>query len=175
MTKASITETWNNLTPFGRLLIGFISIFISLCIIVSCFSTVLVVLLPVPTPTSQATPTFTSSPSPEITSDFTPLPSPSLTPLPTRRVYASSTPPIYVVTPTFTSFPFLIPSVTPTFTRIPPNKSVCSCSFDKYDCEYFAKQKQAQACFNFCFSLGQGDVHKLDTDDHDGLACNSLP
>lgn len=174
MTKASIIETWKNLTPVGRLLIGFISVFLSLCIIVSCFSTVMVFLLPVPTPTSQAAPTFTLSPSPEIYPDFTPLPSPSLTQLPTRLVYASSTPPIYVVTPTFTSFPFLIPSVTPTFTRIPRNKSVCSCRIDLYDCNYFKKQAQAQACFNFCFSLGKGDIHKLDPD-HDGLACNGLP
>jgi hypothetical protein len=175
MIKASITETWNNTTPFGRLLIGLISLLLISCTAFFCFSTVVVLLLPVPTLTPQATPTFTISPSPEIDPNFTPLPSPSLTPLPTRRLYASQTPPIYLVTPTNTFVPFMLPSATPTFTRIPPNKSVCTCSYDRYECEDFLKQQQAQACFNFCFSQGAGDIHKLDTDDHDGLACNGLP
>ena len=174
MTKYSITETWNNLTPFGRLLIGFISLFLILCIAFSCFSTVLVILLPVPTLTSQAAPTFTVSPAPDIYPDFTPLPSSSLTPFPTRLVYASSTPPIYLVTPTITFVPFLVPSLTPTFTRVPRNKSVCQCAYDKFSCSDFPNQKRAQACYDFCYSLGKGDVHHLD-DNGDGIACNGLP
>jgi hypothetical protein len=174
MPKASITETWNNLTPFGRLLIGFISLVLISCTAFSGISTVLILLLPVPTQTPQVTPTFTLSPSPEIDPNFTPLPSPSLTPLATRRAYASQTPSIYLITPTNTFVPFVFPSATPTFTRIPRNKSVCTCSYDRYACEDFTKQIRAQACFNFCFSLGKGDIHKLD-EDHDGLACNGLP
>jgi hypothetical protein len=174
MMRTSIAETWKNLTPFGRLLIGFISIFLILCIAVSCFSALMLLLLPVPTLTPPAAPAFTLSPAPDQQPSFTPLPGPSLTPLPTRRGYASSTPPIYVVTPTNTSFRFLIPSVTPTFTRIPRNKSVCTCAYDRYDCSDFLKEKQAQACFNFCFSQGAGDLHHLD-EDGNGLACDSLP
>jgi hypothetical protein len=178
MTKYSITETWNNLTPLGRLFLGIISLSLIACTTFSCFSTVVIMLLPVPPPTVQSlptfavSPTFTISPSPSIPPDFTPLPSPSLTSLPTGLIYASSTPPIYLITPTNTFLPFPLPTVTSTPTRIPRNKSVCSCRIDKYNCEYFKKQIQAQACFNFCFMLGAGDIHHLD-EDHDGVACNN--
>jgi hypothetical protein len=174
MTKYSITETWNNLTPFGRILIGFISLSLSLCIAGSCISTVLVILLPVPTLTSQAEPTLTISPAPNVQPDFTPLPSPSLTLLPTRQAYASNTPPIYVVTPTNTSFPYLIPSITPTPTLFPHNKAVCQCTGSKnLSCANFTIQNRAQACYDFCYSQGFGDIHHLD-ENGDGIACNYL-
>jgi hypothetical protein len=180
--KRSITEAWNNLTPLGRLLFGLLSLLLLSCTTFSCFATVLVIFFPTPTPMPQveptftASPTFTISPSQSVFPDFTPLPGPSLTSLPTRQAYASSTPPIYLVTPTNTFLPFSAdPSSTMTPTRYPHNKAVCVCSYDRYDCEDFKKQIQAQACFNFCFSQGAGDVHHLDDDNHDGLACNGLP
>ena len=174
MTKYSITQTWNNLTPFGRLLIGFITLFLIICIAGSCFSTVLIILLPVPTLTSQAAPTFTISPSAEIHPTFTPLPSPSLTPPPTRRVYATNTPPIYIITPTNTFVPFLVPSSTLTPTIFPRNKAVCSCTGEKkLACSDFPTQKMAQACYDFCYSQGFGDIHHLD-ENHDGIACNYM-
>jgi hypothetical protein len=174
MTKAPNPLSWKNLRLFDRLFLSLTSLVIACS---ACASLALAgyLLIPAPTPTPEPTLTVTLSPWPSQTPDWTLSPAPSLTPLPTRRGWASSTPPIYVVTPTYTSFPYIIPSATPTFTRIPPNKSICVCRYDKYDCTDFLKQKQAQACFNFCFSLGAGDVHHLDEDDHDGLACNGLP
>jgi hypothetical protein len=175
MTKYSITETWNNLSVFGRLLIGFVSLFLILCTVGSCFSTVLVILLPVPTITSQAAPTLTISPSPDIYPDFTPLASPSLTPFPTRRAYASLTPPIYLVTPTSTINPFPIASITPTSTLYPRNKEVCPCTSDKtLTCSDFPNHKRAQACYDFCYRQGAGDIHHLD-EDGNGIACEGLP
>lgn len=53
--------------------------------------------------------------------------------------------------------------------------AVCSCSGDTLNCSDFSTHSQAQACYNYCFSLGRGDVHGLDGNDKDGLACESLP
>jgi hypothetical protein len=48
----------------------------------------------------------------------------------------------------------------------------CSCAADTLDCTYtdFANRAKAQACFNYCISLGLGDVHGLDYY-YDGIAC----
>ena len=51
---------------------------------------------------------------------------------------------------------------------------VCGCSGDIYNCGDFKKQKEAQACHDYCMSLGHGDIHGLDGDD-DGQACEALP
>lgn len=58
---------------------------------------------------------------------------------------------------------------------IPPQSSVCSCSGDTLNCGDFSTHSQAQACYDYCVSLGQGDVHNIDGNDKDGLACESLP
>jgi len=50
----------------------------------------------------------------------------------------------------------------------------CLCSADLYNCSDFACQGQAQTCYNYCWSLGYGDVHHLDGDGN-GIACESLP
>jgi hypothetical protein len=174
MTKYSITATWHNLTPFGRLLIGLISLLLIACTAFSCFSTLVVILLPVPTSTPQAAPTFTISLSPDIHPDFTPLPGPSLTPPPTRRVHVTNTPPIHIITPTNTFMPFLVRSATPTPTIFPRNKAACSCTGEKkLACSDFPNQKQAQACYDFCSSQGFGDIHNLD-ENSDGIACNYM-
>ncbi len=55
-----------------------------------------------------------------------------------------------------------------------PMAPVCSCTANLYNCDDFATQAQAQACYNYCLSLGAGDVHRLDAD-HDGRACEALP
>ena len=174
MTKSSIAKTWNNLTPFGRLFIGFISLLLISCTAFSCFSTALVILLPVPTLTPQVATIFTISPSAEIRPDFTPLPGPSLTPFLTRQVYASNTPPINLITPTNTINPFPFPSISPTPTYFPYNKAVCHCTGEKgLNCSRFSIQKKAQACYDFCVSQGFGDIHNLD-ENHDGIACNYM-
>ena len=51
---------------------------------------------------------------------------------------------------------------------------VCDCSYDRYNCSDFRFQYLAQACFNYCWWGGYGDVHNLDAD-NDGIACESLP
>ncbi|GEM_PF-1357125 len=55
-----------------------------------------------------------------------------------------------------------------------PAAPVCDCSGNLYNCSDFPTQAAAQACYNYCKSLGRGDVHRLDAD-HDGIACESLP
>ena len=66
--------------------------------------------------------------------------------------------------------------VKPTFTPAQTARTsceVCSCSGDLYNCADFSTGREAQACFDYCQSIGQGDVHKLDAD-KDGIACESL-
>lgn len=55
----------------------------------------------------------------------------------------------------------LLGSVTP---------GVCSCAGDIYNCGDFSPPSSAQACFDYCKSLGKGDIHKLDGD-NDDRAC----
>jgi len=51
---------------------------------------------------------------------------------------------------------------------------VCSCSGNIYNCSDFGTHASAQACFEYCKSIGRGDIHRLDGDS-DGVACESLP
>ncbi len=86
------------------------------------------------------------------------LPTPTFTPTPL---------------PTATQLPTATPQPTATPTRQPP--SGCSiCSYDAYNCSDFSRQVDAQACYNYCYSLVGYDVHRLDRDG-DGVACDSLP
>lgn len=48
----------------------------------------------------------------------------------------------------------------------------CDCSGNLYNCADFSTTSTAQSCFDYCKSLGKGDVHRLDAD-NDGLACES--
>jgi hypothetical protein len=52
--------------------------------------------------------------------------------------------------------------------------AVCECGGDTYNCGDFSRQAQAQACYNYCVSIGRGDIHRLDRD-NDGVVCESLP
>jgi endonuclease YncB( thermonuclease family) len=68
---------------------------------------------------------------------------------------------------------------TPTLFPTSPTRSggggdVCSCSSNSYNCSDFNTHAQAQACYDYCISLGAGDVHRLDSDS-DGSACETLP
>lgn len=78
-------------------------------------------------------------------------------------------------TPTFTVTPSPVPTPTmaPSPTATQPS-AVCNCSGDLYNCSDFSTQAAAQACFDYCWSLGHGDIHRLDGDG-DGIACESLP
>jgi micrococcal nuclease len=67
---------------------------------------------------------------------------------------------------------------TPTPIPVPPiqapSAAVCDCSGNLYNCSDFSTHAQAQACYEYCKSLGRGDIHRLDSD-KDGVACESLP
>ena len=49
---------------------------------------------------------------------------------------------------------------------------ICDCSKDAYNCGDFPLSNGASAneCYNYCKSIGKGDVHKLDKD-KDGVVC----
>jgi len=51
---------------------------------------------------------------------------------------------------------------------------VCSCSSNQYNCSDFGTHARAQACYDYCISVGAGDVHRLDGDSN-GSACENLP
>ncbi len=54
-----------------------------------------------------------------------------------------------------------------------PGEPPCTCWADTRNCDTFRTQSEAQACFEYCQGLGNGDVHNLD--DGDNWACESLP
>lgn len=60
-------------------------------------------------------------------------------------------------------------------TSPPPASAICACSGDTLNCSDFSTHAQAQACHNYCVGIGAGDIHGLDGNDNDGLACESLP
>lgn len=68
--------------------------------------------------------------------------------------------------PTFTITP------TPTITRTPSktSKPVCNCEGKRLTCNSFRSQGQAQRCYEYCLSLGYGDIFGLDKNSN-GLAC----
>jgi micrococcal nuclease len=67
-----------------------------------------------------------------------------------------------------------LPSTQTPFTQQPTGEVVCNCSSNIYNCGDFTTHAEAQACFEYCISMGRGDVHRLDGD-NDDLACESLP
>jgi hypothetical protein len=99
---------------------------------------------------------------------------------------SSPTPPFTVTSlPTLTTFPTQTASITlePTATIVlilptnPPaggGNAVCPCGGDSLNCGDFSTQADAQACMNYCVSVGAGDIHNLDGN-ADGVACESLP
>ncbi|MBE0635138.1 hypothetical protein IH601_03985, partial [Candidatus Bipolaricaulota bacterium] len=50
----------------------------------------------------------------------------------------------------------------------------CACTGVDLNCEDFAFQADAQACFEYCRSMEYGDIHGLDSD-NDGTACEPAP
>lgn len=77
-------------------------------------------------------------------------------------------------TPTPTPIPTASPTpIGPSPTSTSPSP-VCDCSGNIYNCSDFTTQAEAQACYDYCVSLGYGDVHRLDAD-NDGIACEGLP
>jgi len=137
----------------------------------------------VPRDPSEPTPTapmrVEASPTP-IPVEATPTPIPP-TLLPTQP--PQPTPVLPTQTPSLElTLPLSAPMPTPSPTRAampsPPTQllaaAICECSGDMYNCEDFSTWAEAQACYEYCESLGQGDIHGLDGD-NDGIACEDLP
>lgn len=94
--------------------------------------------------------------------------------------------PVAFVPEEATAVPTVISTATPTIvvptqTPQPPATSTpqppagCSiCSYDAYNCSDFKRQRDAQACYDYCMTMVGYDVHRLDSDG-DGVACESLP
>lgn len=76
-----------------------------------------------------------------------------------------------------TPFDALSQTAAPGLTPTGPASSqvaVCLCDRNRYNCKDFGTYAKAQACYEYCKSIGAGDVHKLDADSN-GKACESLP
>ena len=57
-------------------------------------------------------------------------------------------------------------------TQAPPAGAPCSCSSDTLNCgDFGGDDSKAQACMDYCISIGAGDIHNLDGDAN-GLACD---
>jgi len=52
--------------------------------------------------------------------------------------------------------------------------AACNCSGPDLDCKDFSSHNSAQSCHDYCVAQGFGDVFRLDGNDNDGLACESL-
>lgn len=116
---------------------------------------------------------------PKPTPVYTPKPTPVYTPKPTPVVTRT---PSYIVTPrptptkTIVTAAYIAPSKTstPISSTTTSSSSVCDCSGDRYKCADFplANGVTAQQCFNYCNSIGMGDIHRLDGDNN-GYVCES--
>lgn len=92
----------------------------------------------------------------------TPTPQPTATNTPKPTTVATNTP-----TPTTTT------TTQPTATAT--QALVYICDHDAYNCSDFDTQAEAQEVYNYCVALGFGDIHRLDGNNNNGLACESLP
>lgn len=141
-------------------------------------------------PTNTARPTNTAEPTnsprpPTNTPRPTSTAAPTSTPVPTPPPATNTRPPATNTRPPATAT--LPPAPTNTAVSLPTNTSaplptqepapaVCDCfSGDTLNCSDFPTHNAAQACYNYCWDLTGQDVHGLDGNDNDGLACESLP
>jgi hypothetical protein len=141
-----------------------------------------------PEPTQVAVPTFTATSIPPTVEP------PTVTPLPVILVPTSTLAALPLIEPTVTTAPVPIntpippPVVEPTAVPPPPTEpplivatvapvevAACDCSGNVYNCGDFGTHADAQACFDYCKAAVGTDVHDIDGNDQDGLACESLP
>lgn len=108
---------------------------------------------------SGTIPTATPTVTPSATATQTPIPTNTATLTPTQTPRATGT-----ATSTQT------PTATATSQAGP-----CLCDMDRYNCSDFDTQAEAQACYDFCWSVTGKDIHGLDSGGVPGLACESLP
>lgn len=79
-----------------------------------------------------------------------------------------------ISTPTPTATATKVAS-TPTPTATATQALVYICDHDAYNCSDFNTQAAAQEVYNYCSVRGFGDIHGLDGNNNNGLACESLP
>ena len=88
-------------------------------------------------------------------------------------------PPALTATPTPTATTTPQPTIVSTPTSAPTATATLQllyiCDHDAYNCSDFNTQAAAQAVYNYCVSLGFGDIHRLGGNNNNGLACESLP
>ena len=155
-----------------------------------------------PSITPTPTPAPTQTPAPTETPTQTPTPTPTPTPfliVMQNGQYGPvvvTAPPGYILpTPTETTYlpqplpadSVILPPAIVEATAIPvataaPQRSQplilvsdCDCSGDSLKCDDFSSHDEAQACYQHCLSAVGSDIHRLDGNDNDGLACESLP
>jgi len=145
--------------PLGCLVA--LAIFVTICCLWFGILVVKEIINPSPTSTPASTLAFTPLPTTVNTSTITSTLTLTLVPAMTFTSTIAFTPTI-ALAPTIT--------ITPSATAVaaPP----CSCSGDLYNCPDFSSHVSAQACYNYCVSLGRGDIHRLDGDGN-GLACEN--
>jgi len=133
-------------------------------------------LTPSPSPLAILFPTTAPA---TLAATSTPLPTNSPTafvPPPT----AGSPPPTPTVEDTRTSMAKMIVELatilvgTPTITPTPFKGIRCDC-YQRYTCEEFFKQSQAQTCFDACGGSIEFNWSFLDEKDRDGIVCEDLP
>ena len=88
-------------------------------------------------------------------------PTPTITMTPTLTLT-----PTITATPTLTLVPTITqtPSVTPTLLYV--------CAYDNYNCNSFWDLNTSIEIYTYCFNLGYGDVHNMDSDNN-GIACET--
>lgn len=139
---------------------------------------------------SRAALSLTSSPSPIailLPATATPTPTNTSTALPTNTATAAvvsptpgSPPPTPIVQDSRTALAEMIGelavilSETPSATPTPEKRVRCDCN-QKYTCEEFFKQVQAQQCFDDCGGWIEYNWSLLDEKDRDGIVCENLP
>lgn len=132
---------------------------------------------PLPSLTSTPEPTGTATRQP--TRTRRPMATPTKRPTPTRRPTATVLPKPTQTKRATSTRPAVPLATRPLATRPPAQQPtpvpVCSCAGDLYNCGDFSTHNRAQACHDYCMGIVGYDIHKLDGNDNDGLACESLP
>lgn len=195
-TGMSFTPSKTSSTKTSDVQLGVIisaAIWILICIVVLCLGLFLTLTNggnpPTPTLTSRSIPideaiSLTANAaqtqtqmaaSPTLASQYTP----TFTPTVTMAVNPTATTFISIIQTNAASNPteIIYPTNTPLSLATQPinQEAVCSCAGNLYNCPDFQTHSAAQACYNYCVSLGLGDIHKLDGNNKNGLACESLP
>jgi endonuclease YncB( thermonuclease family) len=78
--------------------------------------------------------------------------------------------PTPIPTATFTA----TPTITPDVTQTPTLEPACDCEEEGVTCKDFRRQRDAQACFEYCKATGFGDVFGIDKNNNN-KACEGMP